>query len=122
MDRKIALTHAVNESHLRSMKEVTGYTIQATDGEIGHVDDFIIDEEPWTIRYISVDTRNWWPGKKVLIAPPWISHVDWKGSNLYVNLSRAAIRSGPEFDPEKLNREYEAELYKHYGQENYWRC
>jgi hypothetical protein len=122
MDRKIALTQEINHSHLRSMKDVAGYTIQATDGEIGHVEDFIIDDKPWTIRYIVVDTRNWWPGNKVLIAPPWISHVDWKGSNVYVNLSREAIKSSPDFDPDNLNRAYEVDLHKHYGQENYWWC
>ena len=67
-ERKIALTHEINDSHLRSMNEVSGYAIQATDGEIGHVDDFIVDDEPWIIRYIVVDTRNFWPGKKILVA------------------------------------------------------
>jgi len=67
VDRKIALTHKINESHLRSMNYVSGYAIQATDGEIGHVDDFIVDDEPWAIRYIVVDTRNFWPGKKTLV-------------------------------------------------------
>ena len=104
------------------MKDVTGYSIQATDGEIGHVDDFVVDEESWTIRYMIASTRNWWPGKKVLISPQWIANVDWKNSNLYVNLSRQAIKSGPEYDPEKLSRSYETELYKHYGQPNYWWC
>jgi hypothetical protein len=58
----------------------------------------------------------------VLIAPPWISRVDWKGSNVYVNLSREAIKSSPDFDPDNLNRAYEVDLHKHYGQENYWWC
>jgi PRC-barrel domain len=120
IDRKIMITEKVNRSHLRSMKDITGYSIQATDGEIGHVDDFVVDDEAWTIRYIVVDTRNWLPGKKVLVAPPWVANVDWKRSNVYVNMSREAIKTGPEFDPEKLDREYEARLYKHYGQENYW--
>lgn len=78
-------------SHLRSMKNVVGYSIQATDGEIGHVDDFVIDEDPWTIRYMIVNTRNWLPGRKILIAPPWISRVDWKNSDVYLNRSRQAI-------------------------------
>jgi hypothetical protein len=110
----------VNQSHLRSMKDVTGYTIQATDGEIGHVDDFLVDDDAWNIRYIVIDTRNWLPGKKILVAPQWIANVDWKNSNVYVNLSREAIKSGPEFNSDKLDREYESQLYKHYGQENYW--
>lgn len=122
IDRKIALTNEVNRSHLRSMKNVTGNSIQATDGEIGHVEDFIIDDETWTIRYLIIDTRNWLPGKKVLVAPPWIASVDWKNSNVYVNLSRQTIKSGPDFSPDKLDREYETQLYHHYGQENYWWC
>ncbi len=120
IDRKVALTEEINESHLRSMNEVTGYAIKATDGEIGHVHDFIIDDEPWMIRYIIVDTRNWWPGKKILVAPPWIANVDWKNSRVYVNLSRDAIKSGPEFDPDKVDRAYETQLHKHYGQTEYW--
>ena len=120
IDRQVALTEEINRSHLRSMKDVTGYSIQATDGEIGHVDDFVVDEDSWTIRYMIANTRNWWPGKKVLISPQWIANVDWKNSNLYVNLSRQAIKSGPEYDSDKLSRSYETELYKHYGQPNYW--
>lgn len=122
VNRKIVLTEQVNRSRLRSMKDVAGYSIQATDGEIGHVDDFVIDDEPWTIRYIIVDTRNWLPGKKVLIAPPWISHVDWKSSNVYVNMSRESVKTSPEFVPDRLNRAYETQLYEHYGQQNYWWC
>jgi len=122
LDEKMALTQRVNESHLRSMKQVSDYTIEATDGAVGHVDDFIIDDEPWVIRYMVIDTGNWWPGKKVIVAPAWIAHVDWKNSRVYTNLSREAIKSSPEFDSDNLDRTYEAELYKHYGQQNYWWC
>lgn len=58
------------DSHLRSTKEVNGYHIDATDGEIGHVKDFIIDDHTWAIQYLEVNTRNWWPGKKVLMFSP----------------------------------------------------
>ena len=70
-------------------------------------DDFIVDDHAWTIRYRVIDTRNWLPGKKILVAAQWIATVDWKNSNVYVNLSREAIKSGPEFNPNKLDREYE---------------
>jgi len=63
-----------------------------------------------------IDTRNWLPGKKILVAPRWIATVDWKNSNVYVNLSRVAIKSGPEFNSDKLDREYETQLSKNYGQ------
>jgi len=74
--------------HLRSSHGVSGYHIQATDGVIGHVNDFIIDDETWAIRYLVVDTRNWWPGKKVLVSPSWIGSVSWNESKVNVNLSR----------------------------------
>jgi hypothetical protein len=122
MNRKFALSEKINQSRLRSMKEVAGYALQATDGEIGHVDDFVVDDEPWTIRYIVIDTRNWLPGRKVLIAPPWISHVDWKSSKVYVNMSREAVKTSPEFVADSLDRAYETQLYHHYGQQNYWWC
>ena len=66
-----------DETHLRSAKEVMGYYIEATDGDIGHVEDFVVDDDTWEIRYMVVDTKNWWPGKKVLVAPEWIERVSW---------------------------------------------
>jgi hypothetical protein len=53
--------------------------IHATDGEIGHIEDFLIDDETWAIRYLVIDTRNWWPGKRILISPRWIERVGWGG-------------------------------------------
>ena len=70
------------DSHLRSTEAVSGYHMEATDGEIGHLDGFIIDDEAWTIRYIEVATRNWWPGKKVLVSPAWIEGVSWPDSKV----------------------------------------
>lgn len=69
------------DPHLRSTREVIGYHIQALDGEIGHVEDFIVDDANWAIRYMVVDTRNWWPGKKVLVSPQWIKAVSWGSTN-----------------------------------------
>ena len=63
---------SVRDTHLRSTHEVSGYHVKATGGEIGHVEDFLFDDETWEIRYVIVDTRNWWPAKKVLLRPQWI--------------------------------------------------
>jgi PRC-barrel domain protein len=106
---------------LRSSRDVTGHTIQATDGEIGHVDDFIIDDETWTIRYLIVDTRNWWPGKKVLISPQWIQRVSWIEMKVFVNLLREDVRQSPEYSEESLlTRNYETGLHQHYKRRGYW--
>jgi hypothetical protein len=109
------------ESHLRSMREVTGYHIQAIDGEIGHVDDFIAEERYWTLRYLVVDTRNWLPGRKVLVAPDWVKEVDWIAGKVSVNLAKEAVKNSPEYDPsEPVNREYEVHLYDYYGRPHDW--
>ena len=91
--------------HLRSTREVTGYHIDATDGEIGHVEDFIVDDQTWQIGYIVIDTHNWLPGKKVMIAPQWIVKVRWSEKKVHVALQRQTIENSPEFEPESLRHE-----------------
>ena len=109
------------DSHLRSTEAVTGYDIDAADGEIGHVAGFIVDEEAWAIRYIEVATRNWLPGKKVLVSPAWIERVSWADSKVFVGLTREAVKDGPEYiESTPLTREYENRLYFHYGRPPYW--
>jgi len=110
------------DSHLRSTDAVQGHHVQALDGEIGHIEDFLIDDETWAIRYLVVDTKNWWPGKKVLVSPHWIESVSWEERKVFVNLTREAIKNSPEYTEESLlTRDYEAGLYRHYRREGYWR-
>ena len=109
------------DHHLRSTFVVSGYNIQASDGEIGHVEDFIIDDATWAIRYLVIDTRNWWPGKKILISPLWIERVSWDLSKVFVSISRNAIRQSPEYTEESLlTRDYEGGLHQHYNRPGYW--
>ena len=109
------------DSHLRSTGALTGYHIEATDGEIGHVDGFVVDDEIWAIRYMEVATRNWLPGKKILVSPEWIEGVSWLDSKVRVGLSREAIKGAPEYDEfGPITREYENQLYFHYGRPPYW--
>lgn len=91
--------------HLRSTREVSGYHIDATDGAIGHIEDFIVNDQTWQISYIVIDTHNWLPGKKVLIAPQWIVNVRWSEKKVDVALQRQTIERSPEFDPASLRRE-----------------
>ncbi len=110
------------DPHLRSASEVKGYHIKARDEEIGHVEDFIVDDQTWTIRYMIIDTSNWWPGsRKVLVPPTWIDSVAWAESKVRVDLTVEQIRLGPEYDPSApVNREYETRLYDFYGRPKYW--
>jgi uncharacterized protein YrrD len=108
--------------NLRSSKFVTGQKILATDGELGHVDDFIIDDQTWEIRYLIIETGNWWEGKKVLVSPQWIDSINAEEPSVSVNLSRDSIKQSPEYSEENLlTRDYESQLHRHYNRNVYWK-
>jgi hypothetical protein len=109
------------DPHLRSAKAVTGYAIEATDGSIGHVSDFVIDDQSWGIRYLVVSTGNWWPSKKILVSVGWVKKISWDQSSVQVDLTREAIKLAPAFEEgDLLTRDYEQRLHKHYNQAGYW--
>jgi uncharacterized protein YrrD len=83
---------------LRSTNKSTGYHLHATDGEIGHVDDFLIGQESWRIRYLLVDTSNWIGGKSVIVSCDALERLDRDRGTLHVATTRSAIRNGPAFD------------------------
>ena len=116
-----AARHADDDPHLRSCAVVTGHHIKAQDGEIGHVQGFIVDEQSWQIRYLVVDTSNWWMGHRALVAPPWIQEVSWTDKVVAVNMTRDAIRNAPEWNSSQPpDRTHEIETYKHYDRTGYW--
>jgi len=83
------------------------------------VEDFLIDDEAWAIRYLVVHTRDWLPGKKVLISPKWIERVSWSHKEVTVDLSRDAIKQAPEYT-DALTRDQEVALHRHYNRDGYW--
>jgi hypothetical protein len=111
----------LKENHLRSSNEIIGYHIKAIDGEIGHVEDFIFEDDTWNIRYIIVDTRNWLPGRKVLISPFWTREIDWIEKIIIFDLTKQAVKRSPLYDASApVNRNYELALYDYYGRPKYW--
>jgi len=110
------------DSNLRSSKDVSGHKIHASDEDkIGSVDDFIIDDETWTIRYIIINTGNLFTGRKVLISPEWIDHISWDDSRVYINLTKDDIKQSPEYtDESELTRDYESSLFGFYKKTPYW--
>ncbi len=110
------------DAHLRSIKHVSGYHVEASDESIGHVDGFIFDCESLVIRYLIVDTRNWWPGgRKVLVATHWIDRIDWNERKVHTTLTRKAVKASPEYrESVALDRQYETRLHEAYGLEGYW--
>jgi len=112
---------ADGDPELRSTQSVAGYNIRAADGAIGHVEDFIVDDNQWEIRYLVVDTRDWLPGRKVLIPPRWATAIRWDERCIDVEFSRKIVEAGPEFDPNTpINRQYEEVFYDYYGRPKYW--
>lgn len=104
------------DPHLRSTDKVKGYSIKATDGEIGEVEDFIVDDSTWKIDFLVVDTGNWFPGKKVLISPQWIKEVKWNTSAVIVKASVDSVKNSPEYDSsQSINEEYATNLHSYYG-------
>ena len=97
-DLKANATHATptpDDCHLRSSNAVIGYHIKATDGDIGHLEDLLVDDYTWAIRYLIVDTSNWWGGQHVLVAPDWITDVRWSEAKVSVDLTRQAVKDAP---------------------------
>jgi hypothetical protein len=113
--------HETPDCHLQSTAAVNGYHIESDNGEIGHVCGFVLDDQAWALRYIEVATQNWWPGKKILVSPAWVERVSWAKSKVFVALTREMIQGGPEYDESMpIEREYESQLYVHYGRPPYW--
>ena len=109
-----------DDPQLRSMHAVKGYHIEATDGGIGHVQDFIIDEPSWSLRYLIIDTSNWWFGQHVLISPYAVTDIDWSDSKVRLNVTREQIKSSPAWDPATIvNTQYEQLLHSHYAWPGY---
>jgi len=106
---------------LRSLVEVTGFHIEATNGDIGRVDDYVIDKNGWLIRYLIVETHFLPRRKKVLVSPEWISTIRWENRHVRVDLDKETIDSSPHFDPKEcLTRDYEEMLYSYYNRAKYW--
>jgi hypothetical protein len=108
-------------THLRSCVEVAGYQLDATDGTLGHIADFLFDDLDWAIRWLVVDTSNWWFGHKVLISPDWVDGVDWIEQMVHIAVVRDDVQRAPEYDAvEHVNRQWEVDCYAHHKRPPYW--
>jgi sporulation protein YlmC with PRC-barrel domain len=104
------------DPHLRSLEEVTGYHVHAADGMIGHLENLLIDDQKWTINYLIIDTRNWWPGQHVLLAPAAVKEFDWSERQVRLDVTRAMVKGSPSWDPAVIvDQAYQKRLHLHYG-------
>jgi hypothetical protein len=104
-----------DDPHLRSIGEVVGYHIHADDGEIGHVENFLMEEADWSIHYLVIDTKNWWPGKRVLVSPRSVTEIDWTDNLVKINVSRQRVKDSPAYDEATtVDRTYERKYHNYY--------
>ena len=115
-EREIAESQREKDDlHLRSVAVVGGYHIHASDGDIGHVEDFLVEDADWSILYLIVDTKNWWPGKRVLVSPRSVSEIDWTTGLVNLDVDRQKIKDSPPYDPSTtVDRAYETHFRDHY--------
>ena len=105
-----------DDDHLQSIVEVMGYHIHAIDGEIGHVENFLFDDQDWSLRYFVVDTSNWWFGKRVLISPHAVKAIEWSDRQVQLDVSRQQVEASPPWDPlVAFDEIYAKRLHEHYG-------
>jgi hypothetical protein len=104
-----------DDPHLCSIEAVTGYHIHASDGEIGHVEDFLVEDADWSIHYLVVDTQNWWPGKRILISPRSVREIDWTDNLVNLNVDRQRVKDSPAYDASTtVDQAYEKNFRSHY--------
>jgi len=105
-----------HDPHLRSSDEVIGYGIHATDGEIGKVTDYILDDSDWRIDYLVVETGDWLSSKKLLLPAGWIKQVKWDNRIVIVNVTTEQVKNCPDFDASQpVNVADEKILFDYYG-------
>jgi sporulation protein YlmC with PRC-barrel domain len=106
---------------LRHKSDVRGYAIHARDGFIGTISDFLFDDTSWVVRWLVVDTGNWLPGRKVLLPPSALEHVNHIANQFNVKLSRQRVRDSPDAETDlPVSRQAEADIYNYYGWSPYW--
>ncbi len=106
--------------NLRSLAEISGYTVHATDGDIGHVENMLVDDSSWGVRYLIVDTSNWWFGKRVLMSPFAITDISYETGTIAVNVTRSAVKGSPPWDPiDLIHQDMQERLHSYYGWQGY---
>lgn len=110
-----------HENHLRSAREVSGYRVMATDGEVGHVDDFLMDPQNWAIRYLAINTGSWLKKHEVAITRKLVDQVVWSQAQMNVNASKGLIETAPDYDPAVgIDRTVESAIFSHFTTHPYW--
>jgi hypothetical protein len=103
------------EIHLRSFNEVRKYGLRATDGDLGILEDLLIEPETWRITHMIADAKRWWPGGEVVIDRGLIQNIDWYEQKIEVLMSRDEVKNAPPYDRDQgITEAYQQALSQYY--------
>ena len=98
-----------------------GYAIEASDGRIGSVSDFLFEDTSWKVRWLVVDTGGWLSGRKVLLPLSALGKPDPSLRQFPVKLTMQQVKDSPDIDTDRpVSRQHETHIYGHYGWNPYW--
>jgi hypothetical protein len=100
--------NATSETHLRSLREVRRYFVEATDGAAGRIADVILDDQAgrpsrWRLLNLIIDTGSWLVGRKRCVSPRWATTVCWEDQTVSLHLTRQQIMDAPDVNPQQLS-------------------
>lgn len=98
IEQRIEQERRTADPHLRSSREVSGYHIETVDGRLGHVEDFLFDDKTWSMVMLVAETRDWWPGKHVVVSIERIENVDWEQRTVSMQVTREELEQSPDYD------------------------
>jgi hypothetical protein len=101
--------------------DIIGFEIRATDGSIGSIDDLLVDETDWSVRWVVIDTGTWLPGRKVLLPASCFGAPSMPDRQFPIELSRQQVEDSPDIDTDApVSRQMESDIYGYYGWHPYW--
>ncbi len=109
------------DPYLISVGELTGYHVAAADGDLGHVEDVVVDIQTWLVRYLVIDTKNWLPGKTIVASTEWVTDLKPVDALVAVDLTRDTLKAIPPYrENEPITRSYEQTVHDRTGRKGYW--
>jgi uncharacterized protein YrrD len=106
---------------LRSANEMMGYKLLALDGDIGSCNDFLFEDESWTLQYMIANTGGWLDNRKVLLSPKSLGDPPLEEGRVQVDRTKEFIENAPELDSDApVSRQYQLVWTQYHGLTPYW--
>jgi sporulation protein YlmC with PRC-barrel domain len=91
---------------LRSTHAITGYHIETSDGELGYLQNLIVEDETWHIESLVIEMNSCLEGKNVILPLAHVREVRWSMSRMLVDITSDQLKDSPEFRESDLNAKH----------------